>query len=199
MSCSFLHSKYLNVRPWTSVSNQEGYLWPYWSRASRALYTPGTARRCRTRSEHNSPSMAILVSCIVPSLRSVCYKYTTTGNLWTGAEHTESHSCSMLQIDGVSQGYWWFVWMHRETRMGRSVEHLHVEPLSTTSATRPNVTQGHQQVKQPATSGKKWNMDHSELHARELWEEPRRWTAYRCRHLRSSRRSQQTIPLTCCW
>ena len=134
----------------------EGYLWPYWSRASRALYTPGTARRCRTRSEHNSPSMAILVSCIVPSLRSVCYKYTTTGNLWTGAEHTGSHSCSMLQIDGVSQGYWWFVWMHRETRMGRSVEHLHVEPLSTTSATRPNVTQGHQQVKQPATSGKKW-------------------------------------------
>jgi hypothetical protein len=31
------------------------------------------------------------------------------------------------------------------------VERVHVEPLSTISAVRPNVTQGHQSVRQPAT------------------------------------------------
>jgi hypothetical protein len=34
------------------------------------------------------------------------------------------------------------------------VKHLHVEPLSTISAIRPKVTQGHQKVKQPARSWK---------------------------------------------
>lgn len=92
-------------RPWFShlffhsliFLHEVGYLWPYWSRAFRALCTPGTARMYHTRSERNSPSTAILVGCIVPALRSVCYKYTTTGNLWTLEEHTGSRSCSMLQ------------------------------------------------------------------------------------------------------
>jgi len=120
MSCSFLHSKYLNVRPWTSESDQEEYLWSYWSHASRALCTPGTVRRCRTRSGRSSPNTVILVSCIVPALRSVCYKYTATGNLWTVAEHTGSHLCSTLQISRrVSHRDWWFV-VHKEKRMRRT-------------------------------------------------------------------------------
>ena len=62
----------------------------------------------------------ILVSCIVPALRSVCYKYTATGNLWTVAEHTGSHLCSTLQISRrVSHRDWWFV-VHKEKRMRRT-------------------------------------------------------------------------------
>jgi hypothetical protein len=63
--------------------------------------------------------MAILVSCIVLALRSVCYKYTATGNLWTVAEHTGSRSCSTLQISRRVID-WWFVWVHKEKRMRRT-------------------------------------------------------------------------------
>jgi hypothetical protein len=152
-----------------SFSRWAPYLWTYWSHVSPALCTPGTGHKYHSKNGRSSPSRVILVSCTVLALRSACYKYTATGIPLTVVTLIGPRSCSRLEARMADQSRRLVVFVHAWKEFW-GAKLIHVEPLSTICATRPNVTQGHQQVKQPAPSRRGWNTYCSETHVQEAWE-----------------------------